>query len=49
MDEEPKESDYWKTKTSLERLVAQEYLRILRHGEDVINEEIQRVYRIIKR
>ena len=47
--EQPKEREYWLTKTPEERLAALEEIRNEHHaGEDESERRLQRVYRIVK-
>jgi len=49
VSDQPKEREYWLTKTPLERLAALEEIRAEHHASDDEPERrLQRVYRIIK-
>jgi hypothetical protein len=49
LGEEPKDRDYWLTKSPEERLEALEFLRQQVYTEDDIKQGLQRVIRIVKR
>ena len=49
LGEQPKEREYWMTRTPLERLAALESIRREYHGENESQQRLQRVYRIIGR
>lgn len=49
LGEEPKDRDYWLTKSREERLEALEFLRQQVYTEDDIKQGLQRVVRVIKR
>ena len=46
--EQPKEREYWMTKTPAERLTALEEIRNEYHANDESERRLQRVYRIVK-
>jgi len=49
LSEQPKEREYWMTRTPLKRLAALESIRREYHGDNESQPRLQRVYRIIER
>jgi hypothetical protein len=49
LGKEPKERDYWLTKTPQERLEAIELLRMINYGYDPTAARLQRLFKVVER